>query len=303
CVQNHELMLRAVQYAGMFGLPVMDHCQDDSLVTDGVMHEGLYSTILGLRGWPAEGEELIVARNILLAERTGVHIHCQHVSTAGSVRLLREAQARGVPISGEACPHHFTLTDAAVAGSETFWSTDGKALYPDADPRRLPHWDAFDTHFKMNPPLRSADDRKAVIQAVMDGVLSVIASDHAPHTNYEKEVEFDHAPFGIIGMETELGLALTQLHHRGGMPLRDLVARFTSGPARLLGLDEKGTLRPGADGDITLIDPDLEWTPTPAATASKARNCPFYGWPLKGRAVATIIGGKVAWKLEEDVLP
>src|SRR5438876_2173583 len=157
CVQNHELMRRALEYANMFGLPVMDHCQDYSLVSDGVMHEGYWSTALGLRGWPGAGEELIVARNILLAELTGARVHCQHLSAAGSVRLLREAKKRGLPISGEACPHHFTLTDAALAGSEKFWRTDGKDILGQGPPD-LPEWSAYDTKFKMNPPLRSAAD-------------------------------------------------------------------------------------------------------------------------------------------------
>src|SRR5260221_9481469 len=155
CVQNHELMRRALEYANMFGLPVMDHCQDYSLVTDGVMHEGYWSTALGLRGWPAAGEELIVARNILLAETTGARIHCQHLSAAGSVRLLREAKKRGVPISGEACPHHFTLTDAAVAGGEKFWTADGAGIFGFDSHSEPPQWAAYDTNFKMNPPLRS----------------------------------------------------------------------------------------------------------------------------------------------------
>src|SRR2546425_929140 len=164
CVQNHELMRRALEYARMFELPVMDHCQDYSLVTDGVMHEGYWSTVLGLRGWPAAGEEMIVARNIQLADLTGTHVHCQHLSAAGSVRLIREAKKRGVPVSGEACPHHFVLTDAAIAGSEKFWRQDGKGVFGYTDgAARLPSWPAYDTNFKMNPPLRSAQDREAII--------------------------------------------------------------------------------------------------------------------------------------------
>lgn len=296
CIQNNELMCRALEYSRMFDLLVMDHCQDYALAGDGVMHDGRYSTMLGLQGWPAEGEEIIVARNILLAERTGARVHCQHISLAGSVRLLREAQARGVAITGEACPHHFTLTDAAVAGSEEFWRQDGKDLHPGVNPAVLPQWPAYDTNFKMNPPLRSAADREAVIQAVLDGVLSVLASDHAPHTNYEKEVEFDYAPFGITGLETELALSLMQLHHARGMPLTDLVARFTTAPAGLLRLESKGTLKPGADGDVTVIDPDLVWHFQPNQTASRARNSPFYGWPLRGRAVGTVVAGELVWR-------
>src|SRR5208282_4225448 len=241
CVQNNDLMRRACEYAKMFDLPVMDHCQDYSLVTDGVMHEGYWSTVLGLRGWPAAGEEVMVARNILLAELTGAKVHCQHLSAAGSVALLREAKKRGVPISGEACPHHFTLTDAAVAGSEKFWQKDGKGVFGfEATGGSRPAWPAYDTHFKMNPPMRSAQDREAVLEGLVDGTLEILCSDHAPHCDYEKEVEFDYAPFGITGLETELALALMQLYHSGRLGLPELIAKYTLAPARLLGL-AKGT--------------------------------------------------------------
>ena len=172
CVQNNELMRRALEYARMFDLPVMDHCQDYMLVSDGVMHEGYWSTVLGLRGWPAAGEDMIVARNILLAESTGAHVHCQHLSTAGSVELLRAAKKRGVPISGEACPHHFVLTDAAIAGSGKFWAVDGKGIFGlDGSADSLPAWPVYDTNFKMNPPLRSARDREAILEGLADGTL------------------------------------------------------------------------------------------------------------------------------------
>src|SRR5438477_2800572 len=174
CVQNHELMRRALEYARMFDLPVMDHCQDYSLVTEGVAHEGYWSTALGLRGWPAAGEEMIVARNILLAELTGARVHCQHLSSAGSVQLLREAKKRGVTISGEACPHHFTLTDAAIAGSEKFWQTDGQGLFGiDSEPGALPRWAAYDANLKMNTPLRSAEDREANVEGLVDGNIDI----------------------------------------------------------------------------------------------------------------------------------
>ena len=196
----------------MFDLPVMDHCQDYALVSDGVMHEGYWSTVLGLRGWPAAGEDMIVARNILLAETTGAHVHCQHLSTARSVDLLRAARKRGVPISGEACPHHFTLTDSAIAGSDKFWADDGRGIFGvNGGPR--PVWPVYDTNFKMNPPLRSARDRDAILEGLADGTIEVLCSDHAPHCDYEKEVEFDYAPFGITGLETELALSLMQLYH------------------------------------------------------------------------------------------
>jgi dihydroorotase len=298
CVQNNDLMRRACEYAGMFGLPVMDHCQDYSLVTDGVMHEGYWNLALGLRGWPAAGEEMIVARNILLAELTGAKIHCQHLSAAGSVALLRDAKKRGLPVSGEACPHHFTLTDAAVAGSEKFWANDGQQLFrPPHSPQRPaqpPSWPAYDTHFKMNPPLRSAPDREAILEGLADGTIEILSSDHAPHCDYEKEVEFDYAPFGIIGLETELALALMQLVHTGRLSLADMVAKFTVNPARLLNLD-KGTLTVGADGDVTVFDPGQEWVYAREQSASKSRNSPFFGWKLKGRAVATIVAGKRVW--------
>lgn len=270
CVQNHELMRRALEYARMFNLPVMDHCQDYNLVGKGVMHEGYWSTVLGLPGWPSAGEEIIVQRNILLAELCGTPIHCQHMSAAGSVPLLRAARARGVKISGEICPHHIALTDESVRG--------------------------FDTNFKMNPPLRAQSDVDALIEGVADGTITILASDHAPHCNYEKEVEFDFAPFGILGLETELGLFIDLLvHKKKAIDLARLVELYTLNPARLLNLD-RGTLSPGSVADVTLIDPDLEWTVDKNASASRSRNTPFHGWNLKGRAVRTIVGGKTVWE-------
>ena len=241
CVQNNELMRRALEYAKMFDLPVMDHCQDYSLVTDGVMHEGYWSTVLGLRGWPAAGEEMIVARNILLAELTGARVHCQHLSAAGSVHCCARRKNAACPISGEACPHHFTLTDAAVAGSEKFWANDGKTSTLNPQTCDLPEWPAYDTNFKMNPPLRSARDREAILDGLADGTIEILCSDHAPHCDYEKEVEFDYAPFGITGLETELALSLMQLGPRQTPFAPDLIAKFTVNPARLLNLN-KGTL-------------------------------------------------------------
>ena len=295
CVQNNDMMRRALEYAKMFDLPVMDHCQDYSLVTDGVMHEGYWNTVLGLRGWPAAGEEMMVARNILLAEATGAQVHCQHLSAAGSVRLLREAKKRGLPVSGEACPHHFTLTDAAVAGSEKFFAADGKGVFGlDVSRGDLPSWPAYDTHFKMNPPLGSASDREAILEGLADGTLEILCSDHAPHCDYEKEVEFDYAPFGITGLETELALSLMQLYHTKRLGLADLIAKFTLAPARLLHLP-KGTLSVGAEADVTVFDPDREWVFDRSSSASKASNSPFCGWPLRGKAMATIVRGRKAW--------
>jgi dihydroorotase len=291
CVQNNDLMRRACEYAKMFGLPVMDHCQDYSLVTDGVMHEGYWNVALGLRGWPSAGEEMIVARNILLAELTGAKIHCQHLSAAGSVALIREAKKRGVPVSGEACPHHFTLTDAAVAGSEKFWAQDGKAIRPQTATGGLPGWPAYDTNFKMNPPLRCARDREAVLAGLADGTIEILCSDHAPHCDYEKEVEFDYAPFGITGLETELALSLMQLVHANRLSLLEMLAKFTVNPARLLNLN-KGTLSVGADADVTVFDPELKWVFQREHSLSKSKNSPFFGWQLRGKAVATIVAGK-----------
>lgn len=267
CVQNNELMRRALEYAKMFELPLMDHCQDNNLVSDGVMHEGYWSHLLGLKGWPSVGEEIIVARNIMLAEQVDWHIHCQHLTSAGSVRLVREAKKRGVKISAEACPHHFTLTDERCQG--------------------------YDTNFKMSPPLRTQRDVEAILEGLADGTIEAIASDHAPHCAFEKEVEFDKAPFGILGLETELALSLMTLVHKNLLTLPQLVEKFTTGPARLLRLN-KGTLSVGADADITVMDPAHEWVYDVNQTASKSRNTPFHGWSLKGKAVATIVGGRVA---------
>lgn len=297
CVQNNELMRRAMEYARMFDLPVMDHCQDYALVTDGVMHEGYWSAALGLRGWPASGEDMIVARNVLLAELTGTHVHCQHLSSARSVELLRAARKRGVPISGEACPHHFVLTDAAIAGSDEFWREDGKKVFGYDNGAAKPAWPKYDTNFKMNPPLRSAEDRDAILEGLGDGTIEILASDHAPHCDYEKDVEFDYAPFGITGFETELPFSLMQLYHTKRLSLSQLLAKFTVAPATLLKL-RKGTLSVGADADVTVFDPDFDWTYDREESASRSKNSPFHGWRLKGRAWATVVGGKVVARAE-----
>ncbi len=273
CVQNHEVMRRAVEYARMFGLPVLDHCQDYSLVGDGVMHEGEWSLRLGLPGWPRIGEEVIVTRNILLAELCDSPIHCQHISSGGSVRLLRDAKARGVKISGEVCPHHIALTDKCLQ--------------------------TFDSNYKMNPPLRTARDIEAILEGLADGTLDILCSDHAPHAFYEKEVELDQAPFGITGLETEFALFCDILvHKRRVLALDRLIEMFTVNPARLLSLDS-GTLSTGAAADVTLIDPDLEWTFDKGKSQSLSRNTPFHGAELKGRAVRTIVAGKTVWARED----
>jgi dihydroorotase len=269
CVQNHELMRRAVEYACMVGVPVLDHCQDYNLVGNGVVNEGEWSTLLGLSGWPAAGEEAMVMRNILLAELCDHHIHCQHISAAGSVRLIREARSRGVKISGEVCPHHIALTDAAIQN--------------------------FDTNCKMNPPLRTQADIEAIIEGIADGTLTILCSDHAPHAAFEKEVEFDQAPFGIVGLETELGLFIDILvHKRKAISINRLIEMFTLEPAKLLKIDA-GSLSVGANADITLIDPEIEWTAE--TSESLSRNTPFNGWELRGRAVRTIVAGETIWQL------
>jgi dihydroorotase len=271
CIQNHEVMRRAVEYARMFGLTVLDHCQDYSLVGGGIMNEGEWSLRLGLPGWPRVGEELIVARNILLAELCDSPIHCQHISSGGSVRLLREARARGVKISGEVCPHHIALTDDTLQ--------------------------AFDSNYKMNPPLRTQRDIDAIIEGLSDGTLDILCSDHAPHALYEKEVELDQAPFGITGLETEFALFTDILvHKKKALSLNRVIEMYTANPAKLLSLD-RGTLSVGAPGDVTLIDPDLAWTFDREQSLSLSKNTPFHDAELKGRAVRTIVAGETVWSL------
>jgi len=269
CVQSNEVMRRAIEYAKMFELPILDHCQDYSLSADGVMNEGYWSMALGLRGWPAIAEEIMVSRNCLLAELCDWKVHMQHLSSAGSIRILREARQRGTKVSGELCPHHIALTDESLKG--------------------------YDTNFKMNPPLRTQRDVNALLEGVADGVIEVLASDHAPHCSFEKEVEFDDAPFGIVGLETELGLFLTRLVHQKVISLSKMISMLTINPARVLGLD-RGTLSVGAPADITIIDHEREWTVNGERFASLSRNTPFHGWILKGKAVTTIVDGRIVWQ-------
>lgn len=272
CIQSNELMRRALEYATMFDLPVFDHCQDASMTEGGVMHEGYWSTVLGLRGWPAIAEEVIVGRNALLAELTGATVLCQHLSSAGSVRILREAKQRGVRLIGEAMPHHLLLTDETVQG--------------------------YDTDFKMNPPLRTEADRQALLEAVADGTIEILSSDHAPHARHEKEVEFDRAPFGVIGLETELAVFAKALIEPKVIDWPTMISRLTIQPARVIRMEKtKGTLSVGADADVTVIDPSREWTVDATKFESLSRNCPFDKMPLRGRAVLTIVSGQIVWKL------
>lgn len=266
CVQSNELMRRALEYAKMFDLPVMDHCQDASMTQGAVMNEGVMSTRLGLRGWPNAAEDLIVARNAILSEYTGAHVHVQHISSKFSVDILRRAKARGVKITAEATPHHLALTDEALAG--------------------------YDTHFKMNPPLRTEADRLELIAGLRDGTLDCIATDHAPHTDYEKDKEFDFAPNGIIGLETALAVTLETLVRQSRFKLPFVIDLMTRKPAALLKL-EAGTLTEGAAADICLFDPEETWRYDAKAGASKSSNSPWHGQTLRGRVKLTLVEGKV----------
>ena len=272
-VPSTGLMRRAMEYARGFDLTVMDHCEDRSLSAGGVMHEGEWSLRLGLRGAPALAEESDAARDCALAELTGARVHLAHVSTRGAVEAVRRAKQKGINVTCEVAPHHFTLTDEAC--------------------------EVYDTNTKMNPPLRSRQHLEAVVEAVADGTIDAIATDHAPHHSDEKALEFDHAPFGITGLETAVGLALDRLVHGGHLGLARLVEMCSVNPARIFRLAERGTLRAGARGDVTILDPDLSWTFDAARSKSKSRNTPFDGWTLRGAAVATVVGGRIVFRREE----
>ena len=268
-VVSSHLMRTALEYARTFGIPVADHCEEPTLSHGGVMHEGLVSTRLGLKGIPAAAEEIMVARDIILAELTGGHVHLCHMSTRGSVELIRRAKERGLRVTAEAAPHHFTLTDHRVEG--------------------------YDTNAKMNPPLREDADRQAIREALRDGVIDVIATDHAPHHYDAKEREFDDAPNGIIGLETALGLAITELVQTGLMTLPDLLERMSTRPARIFSLPG-GTLAVGAPADVVVFDPSASWVVRLEAFFSKSRNTPFAGRELTGRTVLTIVRGEVVYR-------
>ncbi|MGE5588406.1 MAG: dihydroorotase [Clostridia bacterium] len=266
-VTSSRIMRHAMEYAGTFGLPVISHAEDVELSAGGAMNEGYWSTRLGLPGIPAAAEEVVVARDIILAELTGARLHVAHVSTAGSVELIRRAKEKGIPVTCEATPHHFSLTDEAVAG--------------------------YDTNTKVNPPLRTRRDVEALREGLADGTIDVIASDHAPHTAEEKEVEYELAAPGMIGLETSLAVTFTELVKPGILTLQHLVERMSYGPARILGLDWPGIL-PGANANITVLDPDASFVVDPATFASLSRNTPFAGRLLFGKVVATIVDGSVS---------
>ncbi len=269
-VSNSMLMRRALEYAKTFDLPIISHCEDLQLSADGVMHEGQVSLKLGLKGVPGAAEEVMVYRDLTLAALTGARLHIAHVSTAGSVAIIRLAKAMGMAVTAETAPHYFSLTDAAVLG--------------------------YNTHAKVNPPLRTEMDVRSIKEALRDGTLDAVACDHAPHSSLEKELEFNAAAFGLIGLETSLGLTL-KLVHDGTLNLIQAIERLSTGPARVLGV-AGGALGVGSPADITLIDLNREWTVDVGTFASKSRNCPFDGWTLKGKAVMTIVGGKVVWEEE-----
>jgi len=271
-VADAELMRRIFEYCRMFDKPFLAHEEVLELTAGGVMHEGLVSMVLGLKGMPAAGEEVMIGRDIALAEVTGGRLHVMHVSTAGGVALIRAAKARGGRVTAEACPHHFTLTDESLRG--------------------------FDANFKMSPPLRTAADVEAIIEGLIDGTIDCIATDHAPHALEKKMLELDRAPFGILGLETAVGLAVTRLVEPGRIGWPRLVEAMSTKPAEILGIN-RGSLRAGAAADVTLIDPAMEWRVDASRFASKSVNSPFHGWTLQGRAVATIVGGRVKYRLAE----
>ena len=269
CVMNAALYRRAMEYTLPFGTPLISHAEDHHLSRGAAMNEGVVSTELGVPGAPAAAEDIMVARDILLAELTGAHVHIAHLSTAGAVRLVRDAKARGVKITAEVTPHHLLLTEEAVR--------------------------SFDANTKMNPPLRSKRDTEALLEGLIDGTIDCIATDHAPHAVSEKEGEFDRAAFGIVGLETAVSLLMDRLVRPGALPLATLVARLSRDPARLLGLPG-GNLAAGAPADLTLLDPDASWTVDPSKFVSRSRNTPFGGWTVTGRPWKTIVGGRVVWE-------
>jgi dihydroorotase len=267
-VMNASLIRRALEYASSLDMPVIVHCEDKNLSAGGVMHEGAVATELGLAGIPAIAEDVMVARDLLLAEYVGAAVHIAHVSTAGTVRLIREAKSRGVRVTAETAPHYFSLTDEALRG--------------------------FDTNTKVYPPLRSSEDCRAVREGLSDGTLDVIASDHAPHARTDKEVEFDYAASGLTGLETSFALSF-RLVADGVLTFSDLIEKMTVNPARILHIP-KGTLASGADADITVIDPDREWTVDRTLFRSRGKNSPFHGWIMKGKPVMTIVGGVIRYR-------
>ncbi len=273
CIQNHELMRHVITYASQFNLPVLDHCEDKVLAAGGVMHEGYWSVLLGMKGMASASEEIIVARDIMLARMANWKVHMQHLSCKEAVQLVRAARQEGIPVTAEATPHHIALTDVEIK--------------------------RFDTNYKMNPPLRSEEDRMAVIEGLKDGTITIIATDHAPHTQTAKQVEFDYAPFGIIGLETAIPVTMTELYHKGYLTLPELISKFTKGPAEMLGMPI-GSLSAGAPADVTILDPDAEHVIDKNNFFSKSRNTPFDGYNAKGRTAATVVDGAFVYNILPD---
>jgi dihydroorotase len=267
-VPNPGMMRRAMEYAGGFDLTVVDHCQEPTLSAGGVMHEGRWSLVLGLRGMPAAAEEVDALRDCVLARLTGARVHLAHVSTRGALEAVRRAKGAGLPVSCEVAPHHWTLTDDAVA--------------------------EYDTNTKMNPPLRSREHVDAILQGMKDGTIDAIATDHAPHHADEKGLEFDEAPFGIVGLETAVGLAF-DLVHQGLISLDRVVEMSSTNPARIFGLSDRGSLMKSAHADVTILDPQFEWIFDATRSKSKSRNTPFHGRNMTGAAVATVVGGRLVY--------
>ncbi len=265
CIQNHELMRHVVEYSRTFSLPILDHCEDTILASGGVMNEGHWSVFLGMKGIAPASEELMVVRDIILSRMADWKVHIQHVSCRNAIESVRRARSEGIRISAEATPHHIALTDEEIK--------------------------RFDSNYKMNPPLRSEEDRKAILEGLRDGTITVIATDHAPHTETDKMVEFDYAPFGIIGLETAVNICFTELYHTGVLTLPGLISKFTKGPADVLGLP-LGSLEVGHAADITVLEPDAKGVVDSSQFLSKSRNTPFNGYEYTGRAVATIVNGK-----------
>jgi dihydroorotase len=268
-VMNAQLMRRAMEFARSFHMPVINHCEDLHLSAGGDMHEGAESVRLGLRGIPGASEDVMVARDILLAEVTGARYHVAHISSRHSVEMVAFAKLKGLPVTSEATPHHLTLTDAGM----------------------IP----YDSNYKMKPPLRSASDVNAVVEGVVNGAIDAIATDHAPHAGSEKMQEFEKCPFGIIGLETALGVALEHLVHSGKINIKRLIEMFTVNPARIVGLP-RGTLSVGAPADVTIFSTDRQWTYDVNKSLSKSRNSPFDGVAFRGGPVATIVSGKIVWQ-------
>ena len=284
-VPNSKLLRHALEYASLFDKPLLCHCQDDALFADGVIHEGMISAGHGLAGIPSLAEEIDIARTIMLAEYLKVSVHICHLSSRGGVELVRAAKARGVRVTAEATPHHLFLDERAVVDLAY-----REALDETVKPSML----CYNTNSKMSPPLRAAEDVAALRQALAEGTIDVVATDHAPHEATEKAVEYSLAPFGVVGLETALALAL-RLVQEGDLTLLQMVARMSLAPAAILGLDDRGTLAPGMAADLMIVDPEREWVVDPAKFQSKARNTPFTGWRLKGRVIKTIVDGRVVF--------